>query len=200
MTTRSKPLATGVEVHGNVLQFTVSGFRIVPSIALGYFAKFGLISPKPGEKPALQADAWYDMNAWIQVFTAIYREVGPTTMFEVGRQVGASHPVPPHVTNIMALLRFLDIGYHTNHRLNGQLMADIETGVMLEGIGHYKIDVTPGQREAVTVCDNPYPCEFDLGLMGAATSRFEAKARTTHDPHSPCRAKGGDSCTYLTTW
>jgi hypothetical protein len=194
-----KPIVPGVEVYGTVLQFMVSGFRIVPSVAYGYLSKFGIFTLKPGEAQSLPVDAWYPFDRWLQVFEAVYREVGPNATFEIGREVGSRHPLPPHVKDHLGLLRFVDLGYHLNHRLNGRVMYDMATGVLLEGIGHYNIEIDASKRRSLTVCDNPYPCEFDHGLAQAFGSRFEPKARTAHD-RGPCRARGDDRCTYITTW
>ena len=53
------------------------------------------------------------------------------------------------------------------------------------------------------MCDNPYPCEFDEGLLDAVTDRYRPKdsffIRLSHDP-SGCRQRGDRRCTYLISW
>jgi hypothetical protein len=53
------------------------------------------------------------------------------------------------------------------------------------------------------VCDNPYPCEFDEGLLDALTERFRPPdaffIRIEHEPGT-CRQRGDKSCTYNLAW
>lgn len=93
-----------------------------------------------------------------------------------------------------------DVAYHMNHRRNGQLMFNPATGVMLEGIGHYGYKREPGERKIISVCDNPYPCKLDHGILTTVARRFQLRALVTHDDTKPCRAKGGNDCTYVVTW
>ncbi len=94
----------------------------------------------------------------------------------------------------------MDIAYHLNHRKNGAPMFDPATGTMLDGIGHYKTEFLEKERRAIVVCEEPYPCEFDRGLVAALAARFEPMAKTAHDNDAPCRKKGESSCTYVVSW
>ena len=52
-------------------------------------------------------------------------------------------------------------------------------------------------------CRNPYPCDFDQGLIDAMVRRFAPAGsvpKVTHDASKPCRNKQGDSCTFLISW
>ena len=53
------------------------------------------------------------------------------------------------------------------------------------------------------LCSNPYPCEFDFGIVEHTARMFAPKGVVTsvhHDDSQPCRKKGADSCTYRITW
>jgi hypothetical protein len=58
----------------------------------------------------------------------------------------------------------------------------------------------PGERKIVSVCENPYPCEFDRGILMGFAMRFEKLARVLHDDRAACRRAGGKSCTYTVAW
>jgi hypothetical protein len=92
------------------------------------------------------------------------------------------------------------VAYHINHRKAGSPMFNPETGEMTEGIGHYKYHAAPNEKRITMVGENPYPCDFDRGLVSALAARFETQSSTAHDNDAPCRKKGADSCTYIVRW
>lgn len=83
---------------------------------------------------------------------------------------------PPEINTIEKGLAAIDIAYHMNHR-GGE-------------IGHYKFQST-GNNSGKMVCDNPYPCEFDRGIIEAMAQKFKPKdsimAFVEHDESQPCR-------------
>ena len=79
-------------------------------------------------------------------------------------------------------------------------MFDINTKAMLEGIGHYGFEKVANEAKIVSVCENPYPCDFDRGIITAMARRLAKQALVTHDDTKPCRKLEGDSCTYVVTW
>jgi hypothetical protein len=79
-------------------------------------------------------------------------------------------------------------------------MFNPATGELLSGIGSVSCQFNGADRKATLVFANPYPCEFDRGLVSALANRFEPMARTVHDNAAPCRKKGGPSCTYHVSW
>jgi hypothetical protein len=82
----------------------------------------------------------------------------------------------------------IDVAYHMNHR-GGE-------------IGHYAFTKsTP--TTGVVVCGDPYPCEFDHGIVEASARKFappKVVASVRHDEAQPCRSKHGESCTYHVSW
>jgi len=87
-----------------------------------------------------------------------------------------------------------------NHRKNGRVLFNPDSGEMSEGIGHYGYSELKGKNSIVSVCENPYPCTFDEGILISMAKKFEPSAMILHDNTKPCRRKGGDSCTYIISW
>ena len=81
-------------------------------------------------------------------------------------------------------------------------MFNPEKGRMIEGIGHYTAQKT-GEKEMTVTCDNPYPCQFDKGIVASAAEKFKpagAKVTITEEDATACRANGGKSCTFKVRW
>ena len=69
-------------------------------------------------------------------------------------------------------------------------------------IGHYN-HKSYGPNKATIECANPYPCDFDRGIIEAMATRFKpngAIVKVQHDASKPCRKNGADSCTYQVSW
>jgi hypothetical protein len=80
-------------------------------------------------------------------------------------------------------------------------LFDKQTGSMTEGIGHYHYKKV-SNNEIEIKCDNPYPCDFDKGIVMQMANRFRpsnARAKIVHD-ESGCRKNGDESCIYRVTW
>lgn len=147
---------------------------------------------------------WYSQQRWLDAFADISQALGGGLMFKIGCQVPSFAPFPPQgsddASTIHEGLRALDVAYHMNHRRAGKVMYNTETGAMLEGIGHYILRESSDDRHIVMCCENPYPCDFDRGILHTIASHFEPSAETTHDRTLGCRKHGADSCTYNITW
>ena len=106
---------------------------------------------------------------------------------------------PPEIDNIEAALASIDVAYHMNHRIQGEVLFDPATGIMKEGIGHYRYQ-PGGDRGGVMVCETPYPSEFDRGIITGTARRWRPTVEVTLDESKPTRKRGADSCTYLVKW
>jgi hypothetical protein len=51
-------------------------------------------------------------------------------------------------------------------------------------------------------CNNPYPSDFDYGIIYGFVRRFLPKGSdfVVQRKESPCRQKGDDMCIYDVTW
>jgi hypothetical protein len=187
----------GIEVNGEAVGAVVDAFKQYPSVVQKYLLKHGLLSGKQGQ---IDRSAWYPLDSWLEAYQAIAKEVGLNSLYTIGRKIPENITLPPHINDIRSSLSSMDIGYHLNHRKNGSPMFDPATGQTLEGIGHYRSTLSADESRGTIVCENPYPCELDRGIVTGFATRFEPTARVTHDNTAPCRKKGANSCTYVVSW
>jgi hypothetical protein len=115
-----------------------------------------------------------------------------------GTSMGAF--MPPHITNIEAALTTIDMAYHMNHRKNGVAMFDPKSGRITDGIGHYTYKKTPDKNRAEIICDDVYPCDFDMGIVTGMAKRYVPTAKCSHLAEGGCRRNNNRSCTYVVTW
>ena len=175
-----KAIAKAVEVNGQTVLSIVDGSAQFKKTAYEILARHGIVDPKEGH--------WYSQQGWLDAFKEIAEHIGPNTLFQIGTKIPDNAVFPPQINSVPIALAAIDIAYHINHR-GGP-------------IGNYGFEKT-GEREAVMVCANPYPCEFDRGIISAMARRFQEKgkiAQVTHDDSKPCRKHGAESCTYKVTW
>ncbi len=191
----------GVEVNANALGAIIAGFQMFPSVALRFLRRHGIVddaAAKKGTLPQFAPDAWFPLQPCLEVMKGIAREVGAGTLYNVGLQVPNHARLPPQMRDLHDAIRSLDITFHMNHRKGGVVMFDPASGKMLEGIGHYTY-TRVRDRAISIVCESPYPCEFDRGLLAAFAARFEPKAKVRHDD-GPCRQRGAERCTFSIDW
>ncbi len=195
-----KVFEPGVEVSGASLGAIVEGFKKYPTVAMKYLSKFGLVKSAPGKQQEVDKSGWYPLEDWLAAYEGIANEIGVNSLYGIGKSIPEAAVFPPFVKDIHSAIASIDVAYHMNHRKHGEVMFNPETGQMLEGIGHYKYQPVANENRIVCVCENPYPCDFDRGLVTAMANRFEPLARTAHDNEAPCRKNGADSCTYVVWW
>jgi hypothetical protein len=183
------------EVNGETVLSVVSGMELFKQDALKILKNNGIDNPVPGK--------WYPQQAWLDAFKLISEKLGSNTLFLIGKKIPENAQWPPFVNSVENALPSIDVAYHMNHRINNEILFNPVTGDMKEGIGHYGFQQT-GPGNAKMVCDNPYPCDFDRGIIEAAARKFlpseNKKLTVKHDDSQPCRKKGGNACTYLISW
>ncbi len=176
-----KAFMPGVEVNGETVLAVVDGMGFFRKRAYEILASNGIIDPVPGK--------WYSQQAWLNSFRRIADEIGPKTLNNIGLKIPENANFPPDIDSIDKALAGIDVAYHMNHR-NGE-------------IGHYHYEKT-GPRSATLVCENPYPCDFDRGIIEAMSYRFKPKdslnVKVVHDDSCPCRKQNAESCTYRVSW
>ncbi len=190
-----KAFAADVEVNGETVLSIVEGMGNSKEMALSILAKHGIANPQPGQ--------WYAQQSWLDAFKTIAESIGENTLFAIGRKIPEKAQFPPAIDNIEKALAAIDIAYHMNHRIRGVTLFDPSNGSMKEGIGHYTYEKIDG-KSARMLCKNPYPCDFDRGIIEAMGRRFKPKdslfLTVAHDDSQPCRKKGSDTCTYHVSW
>jgi hypothetical protein len=75
----------------------------------------------------------------------------------------------------------IDEAYRRNHR-NGE-------------VGGYHAEQLDTDRIKL-VCDNPYPCPFDEGLIEGTAFEFATGTAVVSETGGECREEGGERCTY----
>ncbi|MBU1151685.1 hypothetical protein KJ632_02545, partial [Patescibacteria group bacterium] len=60
------------------------------------------------------------------------------------------------------------------------------------------------ENTAEIICDNPYPCDFDKGIIESMARMFKPQkslqVSVTHDNSEECRKKGHSECCYTVNW
>lgn len=188
-----KALNPEMEVNGQTVLSIVNGLGEMKSMGLRILKRNNIHDPEPHN--------WYSQQDWLNAFKYFAEKVGPNTLFLIGNSIPENADFPADIDNIEKALPSLDIAYHMNHRLNGEQLFNPENGQMKEGIGHYlhkKID----DNKAEIICDNPYPCDFDMGIIDAIAKKFKYDGSFTKVVHAygSCRKNGDDHCRYVVSW
>ena len=169
-----------VMVNGQTVLAVISGMGAFKDTAAQILQRNGIPNPDP--------NGWYSQQSWLNAFREIAQSIGRSTLKQIGASIPANAKFPPGIDSIEKALESLDGAYHMNHR-GGE-------------IGHLSFAKT-GPKGGVMTCKNPYPCDFDRGLIEAVANKFKPAGsivRVQHDDAKPCRAKQGDACTYLINW
>jgi hypothetical protein len=144
--------AQGIEVAGQTMVAVTSGI-LVGSVARELLAREGLQD--------IQADGWYPQQKWLNVYRSIGEYLGADTLYSIGRRIPYSADFPDEaMTDVPTALAAIDVAYHTAHR-GGE-------------IGHYRF-VEVGLDHFEMHCANPYPNEFDLGIITAMIERYRGR-------------------------
>jgi hypothetical protein len=169
-----------VEVNGETIYSVIDGMGVFKTTAIKILADSGIENPQPGK--------WYIQQSWLNAFKLIRDKVGDSTLYSIGQKIPENAIFPPEINDTHKALLAINVAYHMNHR-NGE-------------IGEYKYNRT-GDRSAVITCTNPYPDEFDKGIIFQMGKKFAPAGATVNvkvDEDLPKRSKGADSTTYLVSW
>ncbi len=147
--------------------------------ALPVLEKYGIQDINP--------ESWYPQQTYLNAFREIDK-MGFFNMVSIGMRIPDLALFPP-IENVHEALSLLNTAYQMNHR-HGD-------------IGEYHYEKV-SRHEALLVCRNPYPSDFDYGLIYRLVQKFlphDSKgAVVIRDEGSPTRKKGADSCTYIVRW
>jgi hypothetical protein len=137
------------------------------------------------EAPA--ADEWYPQSAWLATFEAVAADLDQHLLDRLGEQIPAVADWPDGEESVPAGLRTVDEAYRRNHR-GGE-------------IGRYEFERTD-DHEGRMVCETPYPCAFDRGLIRAVARRSSPVETFVYveETGEECRRDGADTCTYTVHW
>lgn len=158
------------------------------------FASIGM------EFSVINENYWYPFNTLLNAFRLMMEKKAGNTLFSIGRHV-IEYSHFPEMNTIEEGLASIDKAYHMNcSYMNGDSFYDPDHDEMKEGIGHYRYVKVPDANEAFMLCDDPFPCEFDRGLITRVAQAFDRSAKVIHDDEFGCRSKGSKSCRYIVIW
>lgn len=125
------------------------------------------------------ADQYYNQQQYLDLLKKIntYMDM---VLFGIGQNIFLEAVFPPDIDTFEKVFLGLDQAYHLNHR-GGE-------------IGHYntqKID----EQSYLADCDNPYPCNFDQGIIQGIAKYFNQRILIEHQTEA-CRMKGDEHCIY----
>jgi hypothetical protein len=143
-----------------------------------YFSEDGRAILPDGEYPAYKL---------LHALRDLQTQFGAGFMRRVGQHVYEHAPIPPQLETFESVLAELDQVYQANHQ-NGA-----------GRIGSYAWTKVADDRGRM-VCDNPYPCAFDMGLLAGVSKQFDVEITLAHEDEATCRHLGGDQCTYVVEW
>ena len=170
-----------VEVRGRVLTSVLSGMGVLQKKAHEILMMHGVDNPQP--------DSWYSQQAWLDCFETIEKSLGTKVLFDIGAKIYESAQWPEGINNIQSALCSINKAYQLNHR-GGE-------------IGFYKCQVLDENRIQMT-CRNPYPCEFDHGLITSVANRFRPEGvfmvEVQHEVPEKCRKNLCKECIFLVAW
>ncbi|MDR2536916.1 MAG: hypothetical protein LBC46_01300 [Treponema sp.] len=194
-----KAFEPGIEVNGHTVYSIVSGLGYFTNLSRRYLSRVG-IGTVVNKELRIDKNGWYLQTAWFAAFENIAKTVGDRVLFNIGMAIPSTAQFPSWVVDVDSGVRAIDVAYHLNHRKNGKLLFNPDSGIMLEGIGHYGYERISGENKIISTCKSPCPCAYDHGIITAMVHKFAPRATIIHDDSKECRSKGADSCTYVITW
>lgn len=165
-----------VQVDGTTIIATLQG-----SAAKSLTEKILVEEGLPAEPSAA---LFYSQQKWLNVLRRMHERYGDLTLKMVGKKIPETAKFPPQIDNIEAGLQSIGVAYQMNHR-GGE-------------IGYYRFQKT-GDREGYVEASNPYPCDFDMGIVEGMARRFAPTAAVRHE-EGECRKTGGSLCRYYVKW
>ncbi len=161
----------------------VIGRSILPMImgmgdrAKPYLERYGLANVEP--------DEWYSQQDFLSACRDVANGEGGTMDFvSIGMNIPAMVNFPPEIDSVRTILLSFNDAYHMNQRNDESGWEVTEVGP-----GHF-----------VCVSSNPFPHDFDYGVIYGFVRRFRKPGErftVEIDPTAPSRANGDDTSTYI---
>lgn len=175
-----KAYSNNVEVNGETMLSIVAGMGFMKSVALKILADAGI--------PNIEQGKWYKQQDWLNAFKSVSEKVGKNTLKKIGKSIPENAKFPNQIQDIHSALAAINVAYKMNHR-NGE-------------IGFYKYSKI-SENEAEIHCKNPYPSEFDEGIIEAIATKFSTAGQNPYvvlATNKETRRNGAESCTFIVKW
>jgi hypothetical protein len=170
-----------VEVNGAAVLSVIDGMGGFQNKAREILANHGIENPKAG--------CWYNQQAWLDAFSTIAETLGSKALYNIGRKIPENAVWPPVVEDIRSALSSINVAYRMNHR-----------GGQIGSYDYLEID----DNSARIICNNPYPDEFDRGIISAVADKFKPEGtfmvEVKQDDSLPNRTEGGEFTSFIICW
>lgn len=191
-----KAINPNVEISGQTILDIQKASNSLGDIITSFLAENGLVN--------LDSREWYLQQKLLDIFTYVSESAGGSeALYGTGKIIAEYAEFPPNIKDVHGALSAINIAYHMNHRLNEKNSSDNKNKKIEEDIGNYHYKFID-DKKAEVVCDNPYPCDFDKGIIYSMAKRFKpsdsASVKIEHDKTESCREKGGSFCKYIISW
>ncbi len=174
---------------------SLDGAEVIGRSPLSYIAASESVSPMMGKHTThklasyglddIDPDEWYPLRAPLAMLFEMREEYGEGSMQNMGQNIPEHVEFPPDISTVEEALHSIDDAYHHNHR-GGE-------------IGFYEFR-EEGPGEGIMVCEDPYPCELDQGLIKGVAAKFADSPVQVEEVGDRCRAEGGGRCEYRVDW
>lgn len=129
----------------------------------------------------------FPLRSFLRAMSELQEQFGTPFMRKVGSFILDKAAFPPGIDTLEKGMDLLNVAYYMNHSKNAE-------GLL--GGYHWRPE---GGGKGRMLCDNPYPCAFDLGIIETVARRYAPGSAVTHAQGS-CRHSGGRECTYDVEW
>jgi len=171
---RYEPIEHGVEVLGSSINSTISSLpENIETIANQIFAQHGIENPVD--------EKWYPNETNLAALSEIYEKLGSSMLQKIGRDKPKNTVWPPDIETATDAVMSINEAYQRNHR-NGKVG------------GYHAEQINPSHMKLT--CNNPYPCQFDQGLIEGVVFKFATETALVNEVGDECRKEGGEQCTY----
>lgn len=163
----------GSEYNGAALNSFLLALGHSESLVQKVLRDAGVTSIDPGR--------WYDVKFAMDIYFAIYEQIGRGAVIAIGKKMIEAAPFPPGLDDVKSLLMGLDAAYRLNVRGTGlgEITCSFED-----------------DHSAVLVWNTLGPCPLNIGIIEGCCARVGATALVEHGA-GRCMDEGGTSCTYL---
>ncbi len=153
---------------------------VLRTISLEHFQK--KLLQKFGMDEEIKDGGFHSMISYLGLLHEVAKK--PNILKQIGTHIFTEAKFPPQISNFEQALGSVDTAYYMNHQnLKG------------EEIGHYKFE-KESDGKLFMICDNPYPCDFDMGIILGIAAKFKTKIALEHSGEE-CRKDGANQCKYL---